>query len=128
MAGPFIFIATNKIRAGRLDAEREHVPNWVRFIGDNEPRTIGFHEYLSADGTEVEIVQIHPDADSFEHHLRVLADRSDRSYQDTLEATTSIRVYGQPSEAILRILKESVGPDVPVTVLPEHLGGFTRLG
>ena len=128
MSGPFIFIGTNKVRAGKLDAEREHVPNWVRFIADNEPRTIGFNEYLSADGTEVEIVQIHPDAESFEHHLRVLAERSDRDYQDTLDGTTAIRIFGTPTETILRILKESVGPDVPVSVHPEFLGGFTRVG
>jgi hypothetical protein len=126
MAGPFIFIATNKIRAGRLDAEREHVPNWVRFIGDNEPRTIGFHEYRSADGTEVEYIQIHPDTDSFEHHMRVLAEKSDLSYRETLEGTTNIRIYGQPTEAILEMLKQAAGSGVPVTILPEHLGGFTR--
>lgn len=127
MTGPFIFIGTNKVKDGKLDAERAHVPNWVRFIEANEPRTIGFNEYLSADGTEVEIVQIHPDAESFEHHLRVLAERSDRDYQDTLEGTTAIRIFGRPTETIMRILAESVGPDVPVTVHPEFVGGFTRV-
>ncbi|SMD25762.1 hypothetical protein [Kibdelosporangium aridum] len=125
MSGPFIFIATNKVRAGKLADERDRVPGWVRYIEEREPRTIGFHEYRSEDGTEVEYIQIHPDTDSFEHHLRVVAE-SDLSYKDTLEGTTSIRIYGQPSEAILEMLKQQAGAGIPVTVLPEHFGGFTR--
>jgi len=125
MAGPFIFVATNRIRAGKLEDERRRAPEWVRFIQDGEPRLIGFHEYLSADGAEVEYVQIHPDAASFEHHMRLLADRSE-SYRDTLEGTTGIRIYGQPTPAIREMLERAAGPDCPVTVLSEHLGGFTR--
>ena len=126
MAGPFIFIATNKVRDGKLEDEKNRVPGWVQFIHDNEPRTIGFHEYRSGDGTEVEYIQIHPDADSFEHHMRVLAEKSDLSYKETLEGTTDIRIYGQPTEVILDMLKQAAGVGVPVTILPEHLGGFTR--
>jgi hypothetical protein len=76
MAGPFFVIATNKLRDGKLADEMNRVPGWVRFIHDNEPRTIGFHEYRSPDGTEVEYIQIHPDTDSFEHHMRVPAEKS----------------------------------------------------
>jgi hypothetical protein len=126
MSGPFIFIATNKVREGKLEDEKNRVPGWVQFIYDNEPRTIGFHEYRNADGTEVEYIQIHPDTDSFEHHMRVLAEKSDLSYQATLEGTTDIRIYGQPTEAILEMLEEAAGAGVPVTILPEHFGGFTR--
>jgi hypothetical protein len=125
MAGPFIFVATNKVRDGKLEDEKNRVPGWVQFIHDNEPRTIGFHEYRSADGTEVGYIQIHPDTDSFEHHMRVLAEKSDLSYKETLEGTTDIRIYGQPTEVILDMLKQAAGVGVPVTILPEHLGGFT---
>ncbi|MFI5775519.1 hypothetical protein [Nocardia sp. NPDC051570] len=127
MSEPFIFIAANKVRPGKLADERHRAPGWARFVDENEPRTIGFHEYRSEDGTEVEFVQIHPDTDSFEHHMRVLAERSDLSYRETLEATTRIRIYGRPTEAILAMLAEAAGAGVPVTVFPEHLGGFTRV-
>jgi hypothetical protein len=126
MTSAFIFVATNKVRDGKLDAEKARVPGWIRFIHDNEPRTIAFHEYVSADGTEVEYVQVHPDAASFEHHLRVLAEKSDLSYKQTLEGTTSIRMYGEPTPAILEMLNQAAGSGVPITVFPEHLGGFTR--
>jgi hypothetical protein len=126
MSGPFIFIATNKVRDNKLEDEKRRVPGWVRFIQDNEPRTIAFHEYRSEDGTEVEYIQIHPDTGSFEHHMRVLAEHSDLSYKETLEGTTDIRIYGQPTAAILEMLEAAAGAGVPVTILPEHFGGFTR--
>src|SRR5437868_13302887 len=102
MPGPFIFIATNKVREGKLEGEKQRVPGWIDFIQSNEPRLIAFHEYLSESGTEVEYVQVHPDADSFENHMRVV-ERSGRSYAETLEGTTNIRIYGRPSKAILEI-------------------------
>ena len=126
MAGPFIFVATNKVRDGKLEDERRRVPGWVQFIRDHEPRLLAFHEYRSADGAEVEYVQVHPDTDSFEFHMRLLAEQSDLSYKETLEGTTSIRIYGQPTQAILDMLADAAGAGVPITVLPEHLGGFTR--
>ena len=64
----------------RIEGEKQRVPGWIEFIHSNEPRLIPFHEYLSADGTEVEYVQVHPDTDSFENHMRVV-ERSGRSYQ-----------------------------------------------
>lgn len=120
---PFIFIATNTVRSGKLAEERRRAPQWASFIRSHEPRLIAFHEYLSNDGTEVEYIQIHPDAASFEHHLHVIGSAQE-SYQDTLEATTAIRIYGTPTERILTALRSSAGPEVPITILPAHLGGF----
>ncbi|WP_326835051.1 hypothetical protein VSH64_08990 [Amycolatopsis rhabdoformis] len=127
MSGPFVFIATNKVRDGKIEDEQRRVPGWIQFIQDNEPRTIGFHEYRSADGTEVEYIQIHPDTDSFEHHMRVLSDLANPSWKETLEGTTAIRMYGRPTQAILDMLEALAGAGIPVTVFDQHLGGFTRL-
>ena len=38
MSGPFIFIATNRLKPGKLDDERARVPALVDFIEANEPR------------------------------------------------------------------------------------------
>jgi len=123
VVAPFIFIATNTVRGGMLSQERRRAPEWAAFIRSQEPRLIAFHEYLSEDGTEVEYVQIHPDAASFEHHLDVI-ESAKESYRGTLEATTAIRIYGTPTERILTALRRSTGPDVPIRILPAHLGGF----
>jgi hypothetical protein len=126
MSTPFIFIATNKLKPGRLEAERRRVPGLSDFIEANEPRLIAFHEYANEDGTEVGVVQIHPDADSMEFHMQVIRQRAEQAYAETLDATTSIQVYGPPSEAIVETLRRSAGPDVALSVKPYHFGGFTR--
>jgi hypothetical protein len=64
VSGPFIFIATNRLKPGKLADEKKRVPGLVDFIEANEPQLLAFNEYASEDGTEVAVVQIHPDADS----------------------------------------------------------------
>lgn len=78
MSGPFVFIATNKLREGKLDDERRRVPGLSDFIQENEPRLIAFNEYANQEGTEVKVVQVHPDTDSFEFHMGVVRERGSR--------------------------------------------------
>ena len=125
MSGPFIFIATNRLKPGKLAEERERVPGLVAFEA-NEPRLIAFNEYVNDDGTEVAVVQIHPDAESMAFHLEVVAERAAAAYAATVEATTSIQVFGTPSNAVLELLERQAGAGVPLTVKSVHLGGFTR--
>jgi hypothetical protein len=62
MPSPFIFIATNRLKAGQLERERRRVPGLVEFIEASAPRLIAFNEYTNDAGDEVTVVQIHPDA------------------------------------------------------------------
>jgi hypothetical protein len=125
---PFIFIATNRLKEGKLDAERERVSGLVEFIEKNEPRLIAFNEYVNEEGTEVGVVQVHRDARSMEFHMNTVAESAARAYAETLEATTSIQVYGPPSDAVLEMLSRQAGAGVPLVVKRHHLGGFTRAG
>ena len=127
MTGPFIFIATNRLKEGKLEAERKRVPGLSDFIEANEPRILAFNEYANDDGTEVGVVQVHPDTDSFEFHMGAVRERAARAYEETLDATTSIHVFGTPTETILELLRRAAGTGVQFTVKPHHLGGFTRL-
>ena len=72
MPGPFIFIATNRLKPGKLDDERARVPGLVDFIEANEPRLIALNEYVNEEGTEVAVVQVHRDADSMGFSWRSL--------------------------------------------------------
>jgi hypothetical protein len=128
MTGPFIFIATNRLREGKLETERKRVPDLVDFIQANEPRLLAFNEYASDDGRDVAVVQVHPDADSFEFHMGVVRERAAKAYGETLEATTSIQVFGTPTDTIFEMLRRSAGSGVQYSVKPHHLGGFTRFG
>jgi hypothetical protein len=126
MPSPFIFIATNRLRTGKLARERERVPGLVEFIEANEPRLIAFNEYVNDAGDEVSVVQVHPDAASMEAHMQIVGERAQAAYADTLDATVRIQVFGQPTEAILETLRQQAGSGVEITINGEHLGGFTR--
>ena len=123
---PFIFIATNRLKPGRLDAERDRVPGLVEFVEANEPRLIAFNEYVNEAGDEVTVVQVHPDAESMEAHMRIVRDRAQEAYAQTLDATVRIQVFGEPTQTILDMLRQQAGSGVEISVNGEHLGGFTR--
>jgi hypothetical protein len=125
MSGPFI--ATNRLKAGKLEAERERAAELVDFIDASEPQLLAFNEYVNEEGTEVGVVQFHPDAASMELHMELIADRAARAYAETLEATTSVQVYGEPGPAVVELLRRQAGAGVPMTVKRHHLGGFTRI-
>ncbi len=126
MRAPFIFIATNRLKPGKLDRERERVRDLIEFIEASEPRLIAFNEYVNEAGDEVTVVQVHPDAASMEAHLDIVRDRAAAAYAETLDATVRIQVFGRPTQAILEMLRQQAGSGVEVTVNGEHLGGFTR--
>jgi hypothetical protein len=48
---PFIFIATNRLREGKLAAERDRAADLASFIEANEPELLAFNEYVDGDGT-----------------------------------------------------------------------------
>jgi len=58
--------------------------------------------------------------------LRLVGAIADTAYAETLEATTSVQVYGTPSDSILEMLRQQAGSGVALSVNPHHLGGFTR--
>jgi len=126
MAGPFILIARNRSNPGRLEAEKARVPGLVDFIEAREPRLVAFNEYANEAGTEVAVVQIHPDTDSFEFHMEAVRDRAFRAYQETLDATTGIEVFGSPTPRIMEMLRQAAGGGVQYRLHLHHLGGFTR--
>ncbi len=126
MTGPFIFIATNRLKEGKFDSEQTRLPDLIDFMYANEPRLIAFNEYANEEGTEVAVVQVHPDANSMEFHMQLIAERAASAYADTIDATTNIQVFGNPSGAVTDMLRRQAGAGVPMSIKPHHLGGFTR--
>jgi hypothetical protein len=125
MTGPLIFVATNRLKHGKLDRETKRVPDLVDFIQANEPRLIAFNEYANEEGTEVAVVQVHPDADSLIFHMTLVADRAASAYADTIDATTNIQIFGERA-AVADMLERQAGAGVRFDVKPHFLGGFTR--
>ncbi len=88
---------------------------------------IAFNFYASEDRADVATVQVHPDAESLDLHLRIFFDKLQEKAFATLD-TDEINVYGAPSDATLEMLSQmpSQFPGLRVRVLPEYQGGFLR--
>jgi hypothetical protein len=126
MSEPFIFIGTHAIREGKLEDFRKQWLELLEVVEAKEPRLIAFNAYVDEDGTELTVVQVHPDADSMLFHMQVARDHISEAYQSVLEKTKRIDVYGKPSDAVLQMISRLAGSEVPRSVKAHHLGGFTR--
>jgi hypothetical protein len=126
VTGPFIFIATNRLKPGKLEAECERVGELAAHIDAAEPRLIAFNEYADENGAEVGVVQVHPDAASMQLHMNAVRERAAQAYAETLDATTTIQVFGRPDDAMLALLREQAGSGIEISIKPHYLGGFTR--
>ena len=106
MAEPFIFIGTHGLQEGKIAEFEESFADLVRVVEENEPRMIAFNGYANEEGTEVAVVQVHPDTDSMEHHMQVVAQHIEDAYANLLEETTSIQVFGHLSEAAREMMAD----------------------
>src|SRR3954447_18525460 len=107
-------------------AERRRVPGLVEFVDQNEPQLIAFNEYVSENGTEVTVVQVHPNAASMQKHLAIIGERAAAAYDETLDATLAVQIFGPVDPQMLNTMRGQTGEGVSLTVATEHLGGFTR--
>ncbi len=78
MTGPFIFVGSHRVREGKLDEFRADAVSLAKLVEDREPQLLGFNIYLSEDGTEATVVQIHPDADSMLAHMQVASEHIEK--------------------------------------------------
>jgi hypothetical protein len=126
MAPPFIIVSTFRVNEGSLEGLKDYYRRYIEIVGSNEPRAIAFHGFLTADGTEMTNVQVHPDTASFDVHMQVLRDNWEESFSEYASLLEGMRVdyYGaSPPESALEIdWRERIDSGIK----PVHIAGFTR--
>lgn len=127
MSGPLIWVSHSTVKPGKLDDYRRHLRTATELVETEEPRMIAFHSYTSDDGIEISTIQIHPDAESLDTHMRLFTEKLQELAFEALD-TQEINVYGEPGEGARAILAEmpNLMPGLRVRVLPVHDGGFLR--
>jgi len=124
MTAPFIVRSVSRIHPGKADAYRPVAAEFCRLAQEREPRLLGFHIYVSEDGGSEVVVQIHPDAESMQHHIDVMGEKVRETFAYT--DFESLEIYGEPNEE-LRAWIPRVAEGIRFTHHPVHWGGFTRL-
>jgi hypothetical protein len=125
VSGPFIFVGSHRIREGKLEEFRADAAALAELVEEREPQLLGFNLFLSDDGTEATVIQIHPNADSMLTHMKVAQEHIEKGAAELLD-TREIRIFGSPNDAVLGMIAQLTQAGVPITVQPVHLAGFTR--
>jgi hypothetical protein len=126
VAGPLVYVDISEVRAGALDELRRAIDELAEFVEVNLPKVLAYNIYLSDDGGEMTVVQIHADSSSLEKHLEIGGPVFRRF--TNLVALRSIHVYGEPSERALEQLHakaRALGSGRVVVHSPA--AGFSRL-
>jgi quinol monooxygenase YgiN len=125
---PFVFVGTHRLKEGKLDAFKRECAALAELAEANEPRLIAFNFYANEDGTEVSVVQVHPDADSMATHMQVVREHITGAFEEegALGETLGIQIYGTPTDAVLGMIQHLSQEGVTVSVMPDGLAGFTR--
>ena len=125
MSGPLIYIGTYTVKSGKREECKQRLGELVDLVETNEPRLMAFNVYLDEQGSKVSVVQVHPDSDSMEFHLKVVSEHLTGAFE-YLEATESEQLYGSPSDTLSEMLRAYAEPGVAVMFMPVHEVGFTR--
>lgn len=127
MSGPLIFISHSKVKPGKLEMYQANSKAATELVESEEPRMIAFTSYASEDGTDVSTVQVHPDPESLDLHLKIWFERLQARAFEALDSY-EINVYGTPSDAVRGSLGQMASqmPGLRVRVHPVYHGGFLR--
>jgi fructose 1,6-bisphosphatase len=127
MDGPILVVDTSDIREGRLADLKAAMTELAAFVEQNEERPLLYTVYVHDAGTQVTVIQLHPDSASMELHMKVAASKFQR-FADLLTLRT-MGIYGTPSEQLLDQLREKVRLLGTATLEVHDVhAGFARLG
>src|SRR6187431_2509338 len=97
------YVDISIIQKGKLNELKNAVQDLVEFVNLNESRPIAYNIYFNEDGTQMTLMQIHPDSASLEFHLEIAGPVFQR-FKDLIQLST-IQIYGKPSDNLLNQLQ-----------------------
>ncbi len=103
MAGALIYVDRSEIREGKLEELKSAVKELVDFVEANETRPLVYNIYVDEDTRRMTVVQIHPDSESLELHMKIAGPVFLRFV--SLVDLLAIDIYGEPSAGLLAQLK-----------------------
>jgi quinol monooxygenase YgiN len=126
MSEAIVYIDTSEVREGALEELKAGIKELVEFVAANEPRLLAYNVYLSDDGTRMTVMHMHRDSASLEYHMEVAGPLFRRFVE--LVTVSSIHIYGEPTEKLLKQLHEKARLLGRGAVVVDALhAGFTRV-
>jgi len=126
MSEPVVFTSHFRVKEGKLDELKRLAGEVERSLREDKPRTVAWLVYLAEDGTKVTFVHCFPDAHSMDLHFEGSDERTAAVYE--FVEPDGFEIYGRPSAQAMETMQQAAaGSGVPLSVRPEHLGGFLRM-
>jgi quinol monooxygenase YgiN len=125
---PFIYVATLGIKEGKLEEVTRTFQEIADTVMEHEPQVIAFHGFVNDDGTEMTVIQVHPDTASMDFHMQVLREKLSehvaKALGPELFEIKRAEYYGTPSQPSMEMDRGIPGLDI--VIKPRHIAGFSR--
>jgi len=125
MSGPIVFISHFKVKEGKAEGLLELNEKVTAQLKTDKPGTVGFLLFMNPAGTELSIVHVFPDAESFDRHVEGVGERSNASLE--FIEPTGREVYGMPSDQVMAVLEPPEEYPMSFRHVPDFANGFLRL-
>jgi quinol monooxygenase YgiN len=93
-----------KIREGQLEGFKQQAAELMRLMREQDERPLRYDWFLSDDGTECEVRETYPDADSLLRHQQKVAEAKMKLFQGFVAGHT-MTFYGELSPALSQALE-----------------------
>ena len=126
MSGPIVFVSHFAVKEDRLEDLERLSAEIVAELEADKPGTVAYLMYLDEEGSRFTVAHCFPDAGTMDRHF----EGSDERTAQAFEVMTPLgwEIYGRPSDGALETMRQgAAATGVPLTVLPDHVGGFLRL-
>ncbi len=127
MSETFIYTSVFKVREGKLEDYRCFTRRVAQLVQEQEPAMVHFGIYLDPQTAQATTVQVHRSVDNFARHMELMTPMMGEAREMIDLSEMSIRIYGQPTEAVLEQMRSLVGSGVAVSI-SELIGGADHLG
>jgi quinol monooxygenase YgiN len=126
MSGPVVFVSHFAVKEGRLMDLRDLAAQIATQLEADKPGTVAYLMYLDEEGSRFTVAHCFPDADAMDRHFEGSDERTAAAFE--VMAPLGWEIYGRPSDAAMATMRQGAdATGVPLTVLPDHVGGFLRL-
>lgn len=127
MSDPIVLVDTSEVLEGKLGELKTAMKGLVDFVETHEDRPLAYGVYFTDDGTRMTVVQVHPDPESMEFHMKVAA--GEFSKVAPFVRIRAMDVYGEPSADLLEQMRGKAQMLGGITVGVHALhAGFSRFG
>jgi len=124
MSQPIVFISHFKIKEGKLDEVKQLSQNVSEYIQANKPGTVAFLQFTNQEGTELSILHVFPDAESFDRHVEGAGERANKAYEYIVP--TRREIYGLPSDQTTINLTPPEGSGIALNQMAQFIDGYIR--